>query len=176
MILQHFIRKADGNFNICGHEISKSVFVSMEPQYSEVEGLAYLSYNPITEKQTIITEDKSGKKQQYSISGKWDSGDRYILRLSDYLNAMRIVLNDEQKDANTIKKLVEQADTPRGKRKKEYPPIQDLVIALWENLIEKKTKKESGVEELQKLRKAIKAKYPEEGDNNAVSTDEEETN
>jgi hypothetical protein len=44
---------------------------------------------------------------------------------------------------------------------------------MWENLIEKKSKKDSGVEGIQKLRKAIKAKYPSEN-TDALSQDETE--
>jgi hypothetical protein len=42
---------------------------------------------------------------------------------------------------------------------------------MWENLIEKKPKTESGISSIQKLRKEIKAKYPSENIN-ALSQDE----
>ena len=42
------------------------------------------------------------------------------------------------------------------KRKLEYPKIEELVVAMWEKLIEKKTLAESGVKEIQNLREKIK--------------------
>ena len=46
------------------------------------------------------------------------------------------------------------------KRKLEYPKIEELVIAMWEKLIEKKTLDESGVKEIQAIREKIKTDYP----------------
>ena len=46
------------------------------------------------------------------------------------------------------------------KRKLEYPKIEELVIVMWEKLIEKKTLDESGVKEIQAIREKIKTDYP----------------
>lgn len=42
-------------------------------------------------------------------------------------------------------------------RKKEYPPIESLITALWENVIENRPEKSL---ELQKTREEVKLKYP----------------
>jgi hypothetical protein len=177
MITQTFVRTADGNFSVCGHIIPRNIFLAMEPSYTEIENLIYLSYtNTPHQKSRLVIVKQNNKEQQHKINGEWDDGDRFILRLPDYLAAMKTIRENEDVEAKQIKKVIEMADSPRGKRKKEYPPMEDLVIAMWENLIEKKSKKDSGIEQIQKLRKAIKAKYPEEGEENAVNTDEEEIN
>lgn len=177
MITQTFIRTADGNFTINGHQIPRKVFLALEPSYSEIENLIYLRYvnTPDQKGRLIITKD-GVKEQQHRVEGIWDDGDRYILRLPDFINATHALRQDDAVQAEEVKKLIENADTPRGKRRREYPPMEDLVIAMWENLIEKKSKKDSGVDQIQKLRKAIKSKYPMENQEDAVNTDEEETN
>ena len=43
------------------------------------------------------------------------------------------------------------------KREKEYPDIAEMVVALWEMIVEGRTE---AVDALQKMRKAVKDKYP----------------
>ena len=47
--------------------------------------------------------------------------------------------------------------SPQGKRAKEYPPLQDLIIALWEGVVEERM---AAVTSLEGKRQAVKAKYP----------------
>jgi len=42
-------------------------------------------------------------------------------------------------------------------RKNEYPPIKDLIVALWENVVEERA---ASVVELEAQRQAVKTKYP----------------
>ena len=42
-------------------------------------------------------------------------------------------------------------------RQAEYPPIKDLIVALWENVVEERA---ASVISLEATRQAIKAKYP----------------
>lgn len=169
MSKKSFIRNEEGNFIVGLTFVPRAVFVALEPSYTEVEDLVYLKYDG--ERQRIVT-----KTNQYFINGEWSDGERYVSREEDFSNAVKFVDDEASKTNERIKIAVEQSQTPRAKRAKEYPPMEDLVIAMWENLIEKKSKKDSGVEQIQKLRKAVKAKYPQEGEENAVNTDEEETN
>ena len=164
-----FVRNTDGNFIVNGITVSKSVFLALEPSYSEIENLDYLRYTK--SKRTVNANGK-----HYYIDGVWDDGERYMNRADDYVLAMALIEKERGETEDEIRNLIDAANTPRGKRRSEYPPIEDLVIALWENLIEKKSKKDSGVEQIQKLRKAVKAKYPTENTDNAFNTDEEETN
>ena len=158
-----FIRNTDGNFTIGSVSVSRSLFFALEPSYSEIEDLTFLRYDG--ESRQIVTKNK-----QYTIQGSWDSGNRYIARQKDFADAMSYSTEEGIKDESSIRQLVEESRTPRSKRRAEYPPIEDLVVALWENLIEKKTKKESGVERIQKTRKSLKDKYPTEN-TDAISQD-----
>ena len=164
-----FVRNEEGNFVVGSTFVPRSVFFALEPSFIEVDDLVFMKYDGA--KQRIVTNTN-----QYQIVGEWVDGERYISRESDYKSAIEYLHNEEMKNSERIKQAVEQSQTPRIKRQNEYPPIEDMVVALWENLVEKKTKKDSGIEQIQKLRKAIKAKYPTENQENAVSTDEEETN
>ncbi len=42
-------------------------------------------------------------------------------------------------------------------RKREYPSIEELVVALWEGVVEERM---AAVTQLETLRQAVKAKYP----------------
>lgn len=164
-----FTRTREGNVVIDGITIPMKIFTSLEPSYTEIEGLDNLHYKSGGPRRVV----SNGK--HYVIDGVWDDGERYLNRLQDYVLACANFASDSVQSELEITELVEAAKTPRMKRKKDYPPLEDLVVAMWENLIEKRSKKDSGVELLQKLRKSIKAKYPIE-EKHASSKDEEETN
>ena len=42
-------------------------------------------------------------------------------------------------------------------REREYPPLDELIVALWENVVEERA---SAVVSLEAVRQAVKAKYP----------------
>jgi hypothetical protein len=44
-----------------------------------------------------------------------------------------------------------------GKRYKEYPALEDLIVALWEGVVEERM---AAVTQLEIKRQAVKAKYP----------------
>jgi hypothetical protein len=171
-----FERLESGNFVINGKPITRKAFLMLEPSYSEPVGAIYIRYeNSESPYRLIRTEEK-----QYKISGSWIEGDRYISRmneLSKLSSAIEQQENQEEKEiAETIRRIKSEkvTQTYGDKRKLEYPSIEELVVAMWENLIEKKTKTDSGVSDLQKLRKQVKDKYPSEN-NDAISKNSEET-
>ena len=45
-------------------------------------------------------------------------------------------------------------------RRLEYPPLNDLVVALWEHLIEQRSADDAGVTGLEARRQAVKTAYP----------------
>jgi len=49
------------------------------------------------------------------------------------------------------------AEAYKRNRAAEYPPINDLIVALWENVVEERA---ASVIELEAKRQEIKAKYP----------------
>ena len=165
-----FERIPSGDFVVEGITIPKQVFLSLEPSYSE----------PMD---TVHFRDDSGvgrtittKPKQYKILGMWEDGERYFRRLSDLRSAASVSEEETNQEIAEIDTTVAKPASYRQSRKNEYPPLSDLIVALWENVIEKKTKKESGVDNIQKLRKEIKSKYSLENNINAISQDETETN
>lgn len=163
-----FERNEAGEFLINGTLVHRDVFLAMEPGYGEPEGTVFVRYEQGVGRRIRTTN------REYTVAGDWTDGDRYISRLIQFQNASASLSIEQQQHE---KEIVEAKfdSLPNGdKRRLEYPPLEDLVIALWENLIEKRTKKLSGVEAIQKLRKAVKAKYPTEN-TDAISTNETET-
>jgi hypothetical protein len=163
-----FERNESGNFIINGITVAKEIFWALEPGYSEPEETVFIHYKK-GEGRRIRTKTK-----EYKISGEWLDGNRYIERLTQFLQASTSLSIETQNLQNEINQAVLDSLSYREKRKLEYPALEELVVALWENLIEKKSKKDSGVETLQKLRKAIKSKYST-GNTDAVSTNTTET-
>lgn len=163
----YFERDESGNFIVDGIIIPKQIFLEMEPNYSEPEGTIFLYYESGVGRR-IRTNAK-----EYKIPGNWADGERYISRLNQFNSASASISLEQQQQDKEVQTAVYDSLPNRDKRRLEYPPLEDLVVAMWENLIEKKTKKISGVEAIQKLRKIIKAKYPTEN-TDAISTDETE--
>jgi hypothetical protein len=52
---------------------------------------------------------------------------------------------------------VENVKTYGEKREAEYPPINDLIVALWEGVVEERM---ASIMELEVQRQAVKTKYP----------------
>ena len=165
-----FERIPSGDFVVEGITIPKQVFLSLEPDYSEPMDTVHFRYDSGVGR-TVTTKTK-----QYKILGMWEDGERYFRRLSDLRSAASVSEEETNQEIAEIDTTVAKPASYRQSRKNEYPPLSDLIVALWENLIEKKTKKESGVDNIQKLRKEIKSKYSLENNINAISQDETETN
>jgi hypothetical protein len=172
-----FERLESGEFLINGKLINRKAFLMLEPGYSEPVDTVYVKYESGVDAYRLIKT----KTKQYKIIGEWIDGDRYIKRVNELKKLSSSIeqeINLEQKDiTENINRIRNEKPilTYGDKRKLEYPSIEELVVAMWENLIEKKTKADSGVTELQKIRKEVKAKYPSEKPN-ALSQDETETN
>lgn len=165
-----FERIPSGDFVVEGITIPKQVFLVLEPDYSEPMDTVHFRYDSGVGR-TITTKTK-----QYKILGMWEDGERYFRRLSDLRNAVSVLEEETNQEIEEIDAIIAKPASYRQSRKNEYPPLSDLIVALWENIIEKKTKKESGVDNIQKLRKEIKSKYSLENNINAISQDKTETN
>ena len=79
------------------------------------------------------------------------------------VNGERIQFTPEEeaaRDADESQAAIEQAAIDADhtwKRKAEYPSIDELVVALWENVVEERT---AAVISLETKRQAVKTKYP----------------
>lgn len=81
----------------------------------------------------------------------FDSIGEYFIHAEDESEA--IIKYKEMKTSET---LLKQEDY-KQQRAKEYPPTDDLIVALWEMIVENNSE---SVDRLQQLRIAIKGKYP----------------
>ncbi|MBP02921.1 MAG: hypothetical protein CMM25_08945 [Rhodospirillaceae bacterium] len=124
------------------------LFMRVEPDYEVVD------YRNYEEGKTHIIINKG---QQNGGPINWKDGNRYAKRSSDlkYLDAQIHIDEEERK---TKVETSKNANLPYDvKRNKEYPPIEDLVIAMWEYLCLKSPKE---LERLETKRQEIKKKFP----------------
>jgi hypothetical protein len=170
-----FERLQSGDFLINGKLVKSAAFMLLEPNYTEPTSTVYLKYDNEHSPYRLIKT----KEKQYKIFGVWDDGERYFKRINEFVKVsttLETEVNSEELEVlEDVRAAINQKKTFNrlDKRKLEYPSIEELVVAMWENLIEKKPKTESSISSIQKLRKEIKAKYPSENIN-ALSQDETE--
>jgi len=129
-------------------EIPLSLFLVLEPQYGVAKGMESLIY-----KDGILKVRVDGITSTLS---NWSNGDRYIARKNDFATLIRLT----QKEDKEINEEVSKMARPEECRMGEYPSYNDLIVALWEHIVEGKDPKDSGVEDLQAKRVEIKNKYP----------------
>jgi hypothetical protein len=134
---------------IDGMEVPLSVFTILEPSYRQQSTFEMLTYNGKT-----LHVRMGGTTT--SSSGRWADGERYISRKKDFETLLRLMNNEDAEVAQTVDPIRD----PIGCRKAAYPLAEDLVVALWEHIVEKKSLSNSGIEALQEKRKAVKDKYP----------------
>ena len=73
------------------------------------------------------------------------------------VNGEIVELSDAEKQATLDKWNAPDTRPYFQKRLEEYPSINDLIVALWEGVVEERM---SSVMELEAQRQAVKAKYP----------------
>lgn len=125
-----------------------SLFKVLEPNYRYGENTEMLIYNNGNLRVRVGGNTIN--------SGGWPEGDRYISRKNDFTTLLKMTLKEESQ----INKEVESLREPETCRKNEYPTVEEIVVALWEKVVEKKSDAESGVDSLQAKRVEIKNKYP----------------
>ena len=129
-------------------EIPLNLFRALEPMYYTSPGVETLIYTNGT-----LKVRANGKT--ISVGG-WPEGDRYISRKKDFETLLRLANKEDSEVANEVDSIAR----PESCREREYPQIRELVIALWERIVEKRDTAKSGIDALQQKREAIKDKYP----------------
>jgi hypothetical protein len=138
--------------------LTLSQFRALEPTYPELPlGYTERYYEP-----NVAHHITGVDRVMITDSKIWQDGDRYFERFDDFLRLYEIINQKEASIRATVQNELDKLKPYNERRKLEYPSIEQMVVAMWENLIEKQTKEASGVKELQKLRKQIKQKYPKE--------------
>jgi hypothetical protein len=90
----------------------------------------------------------------------WEDGNRYLRRINDFRQLKNIIDAEQSVIDAAVNQELDKRKPYAELREREYPKIEEMVIALWENLVEKQTKALSGVSDIQKKRTEIKKKYP----------------
>jgi hypothetical protein len=129
-------------------EISVNLFRALEPNYRPHPDLEMLVY-----KDGTLTTRMNGKTSSY---GGWTEGERYLARKEDFRAIVRLA----QKEDQEINQTVDAVAQPKACREREYPQLKDMIVALWEHVVEKKSTKDSGINALQEQRVSVKNKYP----------------
>ena len=149
-----FFKHHEDKITINDQVIDFFVFLKLEPDYEMPTKAKTVTYIP-----GKLYSWNDGETD-YNLGTTWPQGDIYISRLDEFL----MLQKEEDLDNQDTEKLVQDEREKRleydRKRKLEYPKIEELVIAMWEKLIEKKTLDESGVKEIQAVREKIKTDYP----------------
>jgi hypothetical protein len=141
---------------IDGLEIPFEVFKILEPNYNPQSGMEALNYNG-----EVLVVRTNGITS--TISGKWKDGERYIQRKKDFISLLGML----RKEDSEVNEEVNAITDPSGCRKNAFPNIDELVVALWEHIVEKKSLNDSGIDELQMKRISVKDKYPLKETSNA---------
>lgn len=129
-------------------QIPISLFLVLEPSYKTPNGFEMLVY-----KNGVLTVRSNGITT--TVSG-WSQGDRYIARKNDFGVLVKLA-NKETRDINLE---VDSISRPKECRKSEYPQTHDMIVALWEHIVEKRDFESSGINALQVKREEVKNKYP----------------
>ena len=149
-----FFKHHEDKITINDHVIDFFVFIKLEPEYVMPTKAKIVTYIP-----GKLYSWTDGDKT-HNLGTTWPQGDRYISRLDEFLALQKEEDLDNQDTERHIHDEREKRLEYDRKRKLEYPTIEELVVAMWEKLIEKKTLDESGVKELQAIRERIKTDYP----------------
>ncbi len=132
--------------------LSVEDFVRYEPTYTLPLDAISQRYSPGDYRLVYLDNG-----QAYSVgNARWADGDRYISRIDDFKHAVEYDANQVLVSSQQVLDHNKQVD-PRIARRAEYPSTHELIIALWESIVEKN---HSSLEKLQAKRLEIKAKYP----------------
>ena len=129
-----------------------ALFQKVYPEYSLPQGMERRKY--VQKEKHYVSDGQGVFKQEVP----WHLGDKVISRLNDLVNVRSFWEEQEIQKDKESEELHFQQKPYQEKRKSEYPPINDLIVALWEHIIEQRPPVK--IEEIQERRNQIKKKYP----------------
>ena len=145
----YFKHHADDTIEINGVKIDYETFLRVEPQYRKDKNVLWISYAP-GDHHAIYTMEGN----QLPGPLPWESGDRYISRLADF----KIMQKEIDEENGVVKKEVQEASrkTSESENKQpQFPDESELIIALWEMIVEGKDDTE--INKLQEQRDYVKS-------------------
>ena len=163
MIQNSFIHKADNTVSINGVTIPIEVLKIFDPNYTLPTGIKSVRY-------TVHPTLRTGYHFQHDGSRNLRAEhpcpvlDHYIANLQ----SIKAIADDVKQDSIDIEQLFAPYTE---KRKSEYPAIEELVVALWELVVEANPTAMQRIQEIQTRRLHTKQKYPANRINNGVDSD-----
>jgi len=153
-----FIHRKDNSIIINGVSISIEALRVYDPAYTLPTGIRSVRY-------TIDPQTGTGHHFQHDGNRNLQ-GIHPCPQLDGYISNLQSIkaIADNLKEENTeidallASVLASYAD----KRKQEYPAIEELVVALWELVVESNPSVMSRVQEIQSRRLHTKQKYPKD--------------
>ena len=153
--MQHksFVHRADGTISINDTEIPLAALLAYDPAYTLPTGIRSVRY----------TVDARGVGYHFQHNGirniraehPCSQLDKYIQNLQGIQEIAKNIA-EESKEIDLLLESVTKSYAE--KRKQEYPDTEDLVVALWEMLVE--GRETNAVQQLQARRLHTKSKYP----------------
>lgn len=152
-----FLHQIDHNININNQiRLTLDQFKILEPSYPDLPA----GYNERYYERDKVHHINGPQRTLILESQSWEDGNRYFDRYDDFMRLQQSINQEEDAIKKAVQVEIDKRRPYDELRRREYPPIEQLVVAMWENLIEKQTKEVSGVKNLQKLRKQVREKYP----------------
>ena len=137
-------------------KLALSQFRTLEPTYPNLPAGYTERYYEQGVRHDLIGSNQVPIRQE----NVWQDGDRYLKRIEDFVRLQEIINAEQSLVDQAVNEELDKRKPYDELRRREYPNIEEMVIALWENLVEKQTKAVSGVAAIQKKRTEIKKKYP----------------
>ena len=131
-------------------------FQKIAPEFKPPKSISNIHYIP-SKRHTRI---ENGIPKNHPII--WDDGDYYISRYNDlkmYISHKKATTPKVEIILETDKNKIDPNHSYDINRKKEYPKIEELVVALWEHIVEGRNLKDSEIEILENIRSAVKNRY-----------------
>ena len=152
-----FLHQIDNNINI-NNQIRLTVdqFRALEPNYPNLPA----GYNERYYERDAIHQIVGANRTPILENTRWEDGNRYFDRYDDFARLQQLINQQESAIQSAVQAELDKRLPYEQLRRREYPDIEKMVVAMWENLIEKQTKEVSGVKQLEKQRQTIKQKYP----------------
>ena len=152
-----FYDKNSDCVSINGVSIPREVFMLLEPDYNELRGgIVRLRYD--SNARRLETWDSTGRYITQDIN--WQKGNSYINRLELY---QKTINNSANQDTEIARRIAEVRAIQSGRepsyfdlRKASYPSTDELIVALWEKIVEGRDERAN---ELQEKREEIKKRY-----------------
>ena len=148
-----FIHRIDGKILINGVDIPLNVLLVFDPTYCLPPGIKSIKYTYDPETKTGYHFRHDGARN-HKHEHPYAQLDAYITNLQ----GIQVIKQTLEAETKEIDDLIDSVIKPyTEKRQEKYPAIQDLVVALWELVVEGNS---AAVNKLQSDRLHTKEKFP----------------